>query len=133
MTIAEATTALKGALAVPKGGDSNACGYVEWRGGPTGVHIMVEAGRIARIEVRAGTIATDAGARIGDSEQRVDSLYAHRATVTPRKYTNGHYLTVAPRAPADSAYRIVFETDSGRVTTYRAGKRPAVEYVEGCG
>ncbi|MEO8624754.1 MAG: hypothetical protein ABI625_26965 [bacterium] len=133
MTIAEATKALNGALVVPKGADSSACGYVQWRGGPEGIRIMVEAGRIARVEIRSGTLATDEGARIGDTEQRIDSLYAHRVTVTPQKYTKGHYLTVTPQAPSDSAYRIVFETDGSHVTGYRAGTRPAVEYVEGCG
>jgi hypothetical protein len=34
--------------------------------------------------------------------------------------------------PADSMLRIIFETDSGRVVRYRAGRRPPVDYVEGC-
>ena len=33
----------------------------------------------------------------------------------------------------DSSFAIVFATSKGRVTRYRAGRRPAVEYVEGCG
>ena len=36
------------------------------------------------------------------------------------------------RATADSAYRLIFETDGQRVTEYRAGLLPAVEWVEGC-
>jgi hypothetical protein len=134
MTIAQARTALNGALIGPKSADTSSCGYVQWRGGPPGVRIMTASGRIARIDVGSGTLATAAGARIGDSEQLIDSLYAGRVATTPHKYTKGgHYLTVTPPAGGDSEYRIVFETDGKRVTAYRAGKRPEVEYVEGCG
>ena len=35
-------------------------------------------------------------------------------------------------AAADSMYRIVFETDGPRVTQYRSGRVPAVDYGEGC-
>ena len=52
--------------------------------------------------------------------------------VTPHKYEDGHYLTVTPTAAADKQFRIVFETARGRVTRYRAGLMPSVEYVEGC-
>ena len=40
-----------------------------------------------------------------------------------------HYLK-----PSDPAlpYRLVFETDGERVTRYRAGRLPEVEWVEGC-
>ena len=94
---------------------------------------MVEEGRIARIDVDSGSVATAAGARVGDTEDRVMSLYPGRVTVSPQKYTSGHYLTVTPASPADSVFRIVFETEHGRVTHFRAGRRPPVEYVEGCG
>lgn len=53
-----------------------------------------------------------------------------RASVAWTAY--GHYLTVTPAAKADSAYRIIFETDGKKVVHYRAGIRPQVEYVEGC-
>jgi hypothetical protein len=35
--------------------------------------------------------------------------------------------------PSDTALRLVFETEGARVTRFRVGRRPAVEYVEGCG
>jgi hypothetical protein len=133
MSVEEAARALGGALTAPA--SAAVCGYAEWHGGPPGVRIMTEGGRVARVEVAGGTVATDAGARIGDSAARVRELYAGRVAVTPHKYVAGaQYLTVTPASPADSAFRIVFETDStGRVTRYRAGRRPQVEYVEGCG
>ena len=130
MTIAEATTALGGALVVPVEYDTAGCDYATWRGGPRGVHVMIDQGRIARVEVDSGSVATAAGARIGDSEERIRSLYPGRVTVTPHKYEDGRYLTV--NGVGDSSAAIVFETSKGRVTRYRAGRRPAVDYVEGC-
>ena len=128
-TVAEASKALGGALVMPAE-TAAGCDYATWRGGPRGVHVMIDDGRIARVEIDSVGIATAAGARVGDTEERIRSLYAGRVTVTPHKYEDGHYLTV--NAVDDSSFAIVFETSKGRVTRYRAGRRPAVEYVEGC-
>ena len=131
MTLAEARRALGDALVVRKGTDTTGCGYVTWRGGPRGTRVMIDGGRIARVDVDSANVATASGARVGDSEARIQQLYAGRVTVTPHKYVDGHYLTV--NAAGDSSYAIVFETEKDKVTRYRAGRRPAVEYVEGCG
>lgn len=132
MPFEAAVRALGGALGSPP--RPSECSYAEWRGGPPGVRIMTEAGQIARVEVNSGGVATEAGARIGDAAARVRELYTGRIAAMPHKYVAGaQYLIVTPLAPADSAFRIVFETDStGRVSRYRAGRRPQVEYVEGC-
>ena len=130
MTFADAQQALGGALIAPA--DTTGCHYATWRGGPRGVRVMIDGGRIARVDVDSAGIATAAGARVGDSEQRIERLYAGRVKTTPHKYEEGgHYLTVD--AADDSSFAIVFETSKGKVTRYRAGRRPAVEYVEGCG
>ena len=130
MTIAEASSALGGALVAPVEYDTAGCDYATWRGGPAGVRVMIDQGRIARVEVDSVNVATAAGARVGDDEERIKSLYPGRVTVTPHKYGDGHYLTV--NAVGDSSLAIVFETSEGRVMKYRAGRRPAVDYVEGC-
>jgi hypothetical protein len=91
---------------------------------------MLANGRVARVEVRTGSTATAAGAAIGSSEARINSLYAGRVTSTPHKYNpGGHYMTVT----GGGSNRIVFETDGTSVTTYRAGRTPEVEQVERCG
>lgn len=131
MTIAEARSALGGALAVPAGTDTAGCGYVQWRGGPPGVRVMIEGGRVARVDVDSVGVATSTGARVGDAESEVQRRYGGRAVVAPHKYEQGHYLTVID--PADTNHAIVFETRGGTVTRFRAGRRPQVEYVEGCG
>ena len=130
MTRSQAQTALGGSLAIPADSGWNDCAYVSSDRLPPGVSVMVEDGTIARVEIDSGRIATAEGARIGDTEDRIRELYRGRVTVTPHKYTDGHYLSVT--SPADSMYRIVFETDGRRVTQYRAGRLPAVDYVEGC-
>jgi hypothetical protein len=133
MTVAEAGTAIGEVLGGGGGPDSLAtCRYAVSGRAPAGVAFMVVDGRVARVDVDSGAAATAEGARVGDSEERVRALYAGRVAVTPHKYTDGHYLTVRPAAPADSGHRLVFETDGKRVTEYRAGQLPAVEWVEGC-
>lgn len=120
-------------LGVPAsaGTGDQACAYVRPVHGPAGVSLMVRGGEVARVQVDSGDVRTAEGARIGDSEARIDSLYAGRVTSAPHKYTSGHYLTVKP-AGGESPYRLVFETDGKRVTRYRAGRLPEVEWVEGC-
>ena len=93
---------------------------------------MVVDGEVARVEVSgSGVVATTAGARVGDTEARINQLYPDRVQTTPHKYTDGHYLTVRGSG-ADSIHRLVFETDGRRVTRYRGGRMPEVEWVEGC-
>jgi hypothetical protein len=132
MTLAEAATA--GGLPLGEGMlGTEDCDYVYFAGDSTGdLHFMVINGQIARVDVQDSTVTTGEGARIGDTEDRVKQLYPGRVTVEPHKYTDGHYLVVAPEEAADSSFRIIFETDSGRVTTYRAGRLPEVALVEGC-
>jgi hypothetical protein len=132
MTVVEAKAVVPG-FSVPASRDSTACTYGKASSLPAGVNVMVEGGKVVRVEIRRGSVATSTGARIGDSEERIKTLYPG-VTVTPHKYApGGHYLTVVPASAADGAYRIIFETDGKRVTSYRAGIKPQVEYVEGCG
>jgi hypothetical protein len=132
MTVAEASSVFPG-FKIPVRRNRNACVYATADSLPSGVRVMVEQGKVVRVEVAEGPVKTAKGARIGDTEERIKRLYPNQVTVSPHKYTDGHYLTVVPTANADSAYRIVFETDGRRVLRYRAGTRPQVEYVEGCG
>lgn len=133
MTRTEAEAVVGGSFAAVRDTAWKRCAFTSNDHLPPGVRVMVEGGTIARIDVDSGRVATAEGARIGDSEDRIKELYGTRVVVTPRKYTNGHSLTVKPTAAADSLFRIVFEADSGRVMSYRAGRVPPVEYVERCG
>jgi hypothetical protein len=128
MTLADAARTLGEPLTVR----SRGCDHVTPRNAPVGLRLMVVRDTVVRIEVDSAGIATVDSAQVGDSESRVLSLYGTRARIEPHKYTypDGHYLVVAP--PGDTVHRLIFETLNGRVTNYRAGRRPQVEWVEGC-
>lgn len=111
-------------------GAEQACAYVRSGRLPEGVGVLATKGLVARIDVDSGRVATLEGARIGDPESRIRELYAGRVRQEPHKFSAGHYLVVTP---ADSGYRIIFETDGKVVTSYRAGRMPEVAWVEKCG
>jgi hypothetical protein len=108
------------------------CGYVRASALPRGVIVMVDRDTVVRVDVRTGDLRTAEGVGIGDSEADVLKRYEGRVRVTPGKYTGpaGHDLTVT--APPDTLHRIVFETAGQKVVQYRAGRRAAVDLVEGC-
>ncbi|MCC6770303.1 MAG: hypothetical protein IT360_03740 [Gemmatimonadaceae bacterium] len=132
MDLASAVAAVPGTLSAAAGVPDMECQYATWSDAPQGVRVMIVAGVVERVEIHDPSIATAAGARVGDAVERIETLYAGRVRRTPHKYTDGSYLTVVAVPPADTLHRLVFETDGTRVTTYRAGRIPAVEYVEGC-
>jgi hypothetical protein len=117
---------------VPQAANASACRVVTLDSLPAGVHVMLVNDSVARVDVDSTSdVRTVDGAGVGDSEARIRQLYAHVET-QPHKYVaNGHYLSVA--SPNDSTRRIVFETDGSVVKRYRVGRRPEVDYVEGCG
>lgn len=98
----------------------------------SGIDFMVIDRQIARVDISNPKVKTVSGAKVGDSEQRIARLYGSRLKVSPHHYTKGHYLTIVPKDASDRNYRLVFETDGKKVTTYRVGKLPEVEYIEGC-
>jgi hypothetical protein len=137
MTVSEATKAAGTKLVSLNGApiSNSGCFYVKPQGAPRGVEMMLQDGRIARVDiVKNSSITTVSGAKIGNTEAQIKSLYPGQIQVTPHKYVQGgHYLTFIPKDRADKNYRIVFETDGKRVTEFRSGKLPQVEYVERCG
>jgi len=133
MTIEEADAVLGGRLAPEEPLDS-ACDYVSARGVDAELSFMVVGGRIARVDVRDSTIRTQDGAGVGDTEDRVRKMYEGRVTAEPHKYVpRGRYLLVSPRDQADTTHLLLFETDGARVTEFRAGRVPEVQWVEACG
>jgi hypothetical protein len=131
MTIQQAEASARTRL-VSQGSKLGNCWYVKPQGGPRDISFMVIDGQIARVDIYGNSpITTVSGARIGDTENRIKSLYAVR--ITPHEYVQGgHYLTVFPNDTPDRQYRMVFETDGKRVKLIRAGRLPEVEYLEGC-
>ena len=99
---------------------------------PDGVSVMVVKGKIARIDVDTGAVTSEDGAKIGDTEEKLKSIYNGDLQVEPHKYVpGGHYMIVMGDS-ASAGKAIVFETDGKRVTSFRAGRLPEVKWVEGC-
>jgi hypothetical protein len=129
MTLDEANAAAGNRLVIPPKPEE--CDWVKIEN-VTDLLLMVERGTISRVDIqRDSRITTESGAKIGDTEARIKSLYPGVVT-KPHAYTNGHYLVVTPSATADQRFRLVFETDGEKVLRYRSGRMPSVEYVEGC-
>jgi hypothetical protein len=134
MTVAEAEKAAGRKFDTDKEGPAgDVCLYSTPRGLP-GVGFMVINGKIARVDVwNNRNITTFRGAKIGDSEARIKQLYGRQIQVKQHEYRpNGHYLVFVPKDKADRNFRVVFETDGQKVTQFRSGRIPEVEYVEGC-
>jgi len=87
--------------------------------------------RLARLDVIEPGVDTDAGIGVNDPVSAVLKAYGAAVVVTPHKYTyesGGQYLSV----PGAEGKRLVFETNGTKVTRYRIGRMPEVEWVEGC-
>jgi hypothetical protein len=140
MTVDEASRSAGIKLVISGSGarDEYQCSYVEPKGEPKGIAFMVTKGRIARVDNFSNKqITTIKGAKIGDTEDRIISLYPGQIQATSHPYqrlplTNQKYLTFVPKDAADKNYRIIFETSKNRVERFRSGKIPEVEQVEGC-
>ena len=134
MSVAEASKAAGTKLVREGVSESPSCFYVQPRE-PKNIAFMVTDGRISTVDVfpKNKSITTLNGAKIGDTEAKIKSLYPGQIQVSPHQYVQGgHYLTVVPKDGSNKNYRIVFETDGKKVTRFRSGKLPEVEYVEGC-
>jgi hypothetical protein len=128
MTVAQASQAL-GTELVGKAEDGMDCYYVNPKQGFKGVRFMVTNGSVARIDIESKEYATDKGAKLGDTEDKIKSLYKG-IEVSPQKYDEKkHDMEIYS---TDKKYLIIFETDGKRVTGFRVGKAEEVGYVEGC-
>ena len=140
MTVDEASESAGIKLIISGSGglDEYQCSYVQPKGEPKGIAFMVTKGRIARVDIFSNKqITTIKGAKIGDTEDRIISLYpgqiqASRHPYERRPSDKAKYLTFVPKDAADKNYRIIFETSKNRVERFRSGKLPEVEAIEGC-
>jgi hypothetical protein len=103
------------------------CDFVKFKKYPQ-IRFMVEDGVVTRGDAKAG-VRNSARVSVGMSLARVKALHL-RIRIEPHKYDDeGHYLILDT---SDGNSAILFEEGSGKVTDIRAGKKPSVEYVEGC-
>ncbi|HVI60385.1 MAG TPA: lectin [Luteimonas sp.] len=133
MTADEAKQAWGGELeGVPA--EDGGCYYLapKWVRVPSDFAFMIEGGKFVRYDVGTGKEVAPGGGKVGMGIDEIRRLYAGRIEETPHKYVEGgKYLKVSDAN--GGAGKLVFATDAaGKVTSWRIGVPPQVDYVEGC-
>ena len=132
-TVEEARAAWGGELnGAPMEGTT--CHYLwpKWITRPADFAFMMEDGRFVRYDVGTDKDTAPGGGKVGMSVEELQKLYGGALKASPHKYTQGgQYLSMDAGDVAPT--RLVFEVDAaGKVTSWRVGLSPQVEYVEGC-
>jgi len=132
-TIEEARTAWGGELnGAPMEGTT--CHYLwpKWITRPAEFAFMMEEGKFVRYDVGTDKETAPGGGKVGMSVDELKKLYGDALESAPHKYTQGgQYLSLEAGDVAPT--RLVFEADAaGKVTAWRVGLSPQVDYVEGC-
>ena len=93
---------------------------------------MMEDGKFVRYDVGNVTEIAPGGGKVGMVIEQLKLLYGDALQSAPHKYVEGgKVFSVA--APDGAAAKLVFEADGvGKVTAWRVGLPPQVDYVEGC-
>jgi hypothetical protein len=110
-----------------------ACFYLwpKWVRVPADFAFMFEDGRFVRYDVGTGKETAPGGGRVGMTASQIQELYAGHVEVQPHKYVVGGKVLRVTRAAGDGV--LVFEVEAdGKVSAWRAGVPPQVDYVEGC-
>lgn len=135
MTPAQASAALGVPLAMVAPAEMgqeelDACHYEFPRGNRSDLGFMVERGTITRIDVFSRKVAATGGIRVGDGERAVVRAFAGKVREEPHPYLEdaGKYLVVE----AKPGHAFIFETEKGRITSFRSGRLESVRYIEGC-
>lgn len=132
-TVEEARAAWGGELnGAPMEGTT--CHYLwpKWITRPADFAFMMEDGRFVRYDVGTDKETAPGGGKVGMSVEELQKLYGGALKGAPHKYMQGgQYLSMDAGDVAPT--RLVFEVDAaGKVTSWRVGLSPQVEYVEGC-
>lgn len=138
MTAAEVREAWEGELnGTPDqgaSGESQPCYYLNPVGNPSPAYFafMIERDKFVRYDVGNDKEVAPGGGKRGMTIDQIKALYPDRVKTSPHKYVDGgKYLRV--KASDGSGGVLVFEADpDGKVTQWRAGQPPQVDYVEGC-
>lgn len=130
-TVQQAQKALGTKLVSDGPVDTPECHYLRPEPAVEGLWFMINNGRVVRIEVLAPGITTRSGLGVGTAETQVKETLGKGVEVTPHKYLapGGDYLTLWS---ADKKRAVRFETLQGKVTSFYAGRKPEVEFAEGC-
>ncbi len=100
--------------------------------GSYGVGFMIEGDKFARIDVDNADVVAPGGGRVGMGADEIRKLYAGRIEEQNHKYVEGgKYLRIKDSAGGNGV--LLFAADAaGKITEWRIGVAPQVDYVEGC-
>ena len=99
-----------------------------WVKVPAEFALMFENGKFVRYSVESPELLAPGGGKVGMSRADIEALYPGKIEEQPHKYVDGQYLRIA-----NGANVLIFEVDAaGKVTEWRVGVPPQVDYVEGC-
>jgi hypothetical protein len=130
-SLAEAAAAI--GVMPPYSPPTQPCGYWTPPIAPPGFSLMVENGKVVRVDVDSARIFTNTGIGVGSTIQAVDSVYNKSLLPRqPHKYRSAEGWRYLTAWEPDSTAAIVFEVDSHVVRNYRAGLTPQVLNVERC-
>ncbi|MEO6264488.1 MAG: lectin [Luteimonas sp.] len=133
MTYAEVKKAWGGELN-GKPGAGEICYYLtpKWVKTPAEFAFMIESGKFVRYDVGNDKEVAPGGGKRSMSADEVRKLYPGRIVEQPHKYVEGGKV-LRIKADDGSGGVLMFETDAaGKVTEWRVGQPPQVDYVEGC-
>ena len=131
MTLEEATAEAGTKLDTELSTGDESCRSYTPAGGPQGARILISSGIVTGFAVNRNTVPTFSGIVVGDSAEKVRSIYGERIQVSPGD--GGETLTYVPSDSADKT-RIVFETDSNAtVVAMRAGRSSGAGGIANCG
>jgi hypothetical protein len=106
------------------------CYYVYPDGKFDDMGFMVQDGRITRIDVYSKKVSSTGGIRIGDAEGAVKKAFPGKVKEEIHPYIGeeGKYLIVETKR----GFAFIFETNNGKITSFRSGRLSPVKYIEGC-
>lgn len=133
ITAERARQAWEGGLNRSTPSESGGCYQLtpQWATDKADVAFMIQADRFVRYDVTSDAQAAPGGGKVGMREDQLRALYGAALQAAPHKYVEGgKYLSLAGQGGA----KLVFETGAdGKVSSWRVGLPPQIDYVEGCG
>lgn len=94
-----------------------------------GVSFLLTRGRIQRIYIARRGIATKSGVRVGDSTARLRRIYGKRLVVRPGPYSRRDRLYELRFGNRKVTF---FSIRNRRVNDISTGRKPEIDYIEGC-
>jgi hypothetical protein len=99
---------------------------------PKALKLMIEGDKLVRYDVATDAETAPGGGKVGMGIDQIRKAYDGRVREQPAKYVSGG-VDLRVSADDDSGSALIFETGAdGKVTAWRVGQSPAIDYTEGC-